>query len=119
MVHQLLKLFFIFTACQANSQFLQRVFQIAVVVEVFNQKAQGAALHFRQAQRQCLLVQMVRQRFVAAGQFQCRRGILVLIALAACRCFTTPLCVIQRPHVYTAIALPVLGQIGSFCHGSF
>ena len=62
---QLFNLFFIIAA-QTFCQAAQGVFEVAVVVEVFNQVAQGRAIGVAQTQSQRLAQQKVRQRFLAA-----------------------------------------------------
>ena len=67
-VHQIFDLLPI-VAGQALGQALEGVFQVAVVVERLDQKAQRGAVAVIEAQAQGLAVQMRLQRLLHAGQF--------------------------------------------------
>ena len=61
------QLLFVVT-CQAFGQTAQAIFEVTVVVEVFNQETQGRAIGVAQAQRQRLTVQKGGQRFLLTRQ---------------------------------------------------
>ncbi len=105
-VHQLIQLLHIVSACQPFGQRLQRVFQVAVVVQVFDQKAQHVAVQLRQVQGCGLAQQVIGQRLVAPRQVQRTDFIAVTALRTACRSITAPFAVVMA-HVDAAITLPV------------
>ena len=102
----LLKLFKLFqvVAGQRSGQLLQAVFQIAVVVERFNEEMQGRAVFIGQAQREGLSVQVLLQGLVAAGQLD-GIGLFVVVVVLARRRIAAPFAVVGR-GLDRAIALP-------------
>ena len=108
-VHQFVPRFAIVTR-QARGQFVEWVFEVAVLVQRFDQKMQRRAVQLRQAQRERLAVQKVAQGAVFVRQVDgvCRA---VLRRLgAACRRFTTPFAIVGG-HVNRAVARPIQGVL--------
>jgi hypothetical protein len=110
-VHQLVDLLQVVRARQRNGQLLQRLFQVAVIVERFDQEAQSSAVHFGQAQRQGLAVQEGGEGLLRTRQFG-RVGLIAFgVVAGAGRGVATPLAVVGR-HLHRAVAAPV-GLLGA------
>ena len=101
-------LLFVVTA-QTFGQTAQGVFEVAVVVEVFNQETQSCTVGLAQTQSQGLAMQVCCQRFLAARQFGGVGHFIGRIVIFASRCVAAPFRVIGR-ELHTAVAFPTLGN---------
>lgn len=93
---------------QGGGELGQRIFQVAVVVERLDQKAQHRHVLGRQAQRQRLAVQVLGQRGLRVRTIA---GIQLVVAVGgghARRRLATPFAVVGR-HIQAAIAVPAVG----------
>ena len=82
-------LLFVVTA-QTFGQTTQGVFEVAVVVEVFNQETQSCAVGLAQAQAQGLAMQVCCQRFLAAREFGGVGHFVGRIVVFTSRCVAAP-----------------------------
>ena len=96
---------------QAGGEYFQWVFQIAVVGQGFDQKAQRGAVFGSQAQAEYLVLQKGLQAFLAAAAFA---GILLFVVcqvVGAGRGIYAPFAIVRR-QFNTAIAVPVAAIVG-------
>ena len=114
-VHQFVQLLRVVRARQPLGQGLDRVFEVTVFGQRFDEKAQRRPVHVGQAQRQGLAVQMLGEGFLGVHPF---RGVGVVIgssALLARWGVTAPFAVVGS-DLGGAVALPAgfFTQDGSF-----
>ena len=105
-VHHLLQLRGVFTG-QAFGQRGQRVFQVAIVIEGFDQEAQRGAVFWAQAQGQGLAVQMALQGLLGARHLGDVSVLIAVQVVVVGLGIAPPLAVIGRQRS-AAIAFPAL-----------
>ena len=111
-VHQFFGLLQI-AARQARSQLVERVGQVAIVIQRFDEEAQRRPIHLGQTQRQCLAVQEVGQGFVDMRQLG-RIGLAIAVVVVVARGgLATPFTIV-RDQLGGSVAAPV-GLIGKPC----
>ena len=109
-VHQLFHLLDIVVVVdQRGGQLRKGIFQVAVFVQRFDQKAQRGRIFGRQAQGQRLLMQVRGQAFLGARAFASVQLVVAGGLLAARRRITTPFAVVGA-DVHAAIAVPAFVQ---------
>ena len=131
-VHQVLNFGLVAIAGKAARQIVERVFQITVFVERFDQKPQRGPVGVGQAHTQRLAVQKSGERLLAARQFGCVFLLIVTQVVGTGLGVAAPFAVV-RGHFVGAVAVPadlivraqrggrVVGHIGCaaglFCGG--
>ena len=93
---------------EGGGQLGQGVWQVAVVIDRFDEKAQRSHVFGRQAQGQRLAVQVFGQAFLQAGALG---GVERVVARLAGGGFAAPFAVV-RGQVAAAVAVPVVGGGG-------
>ena len=108
-VHQVVDLVFLVTR-QPTRQCLQRILQVAIFIERFNQKPQGGLIGGAKAQAQGLPVQVVLQRLLGARQLGGVELVAAFQVIAVCPGLAAPLAVVWGNRG-AAIALPALAVV--------
>jgi len=121
LVQQFLALLGVFGSCQAVGQVLERVFEVAVVVQRFDQEVQRCAVGLLQAQGQGLAVQVLGQRFVLCHALEGFAAVVARGAGAAAGqqvldAFCAPRAI---GIVEAALALPICGNSIKFGSSPF